>query len=266
MASTRLLQARRRLGRVRADAIVDARLITRRIGPLPDFVIIGAPRSGTTTLWRFVVEHPGVRRAAKKEIHFFDDHYERGIGWYRAHFPRAREAITGEASPGYLAHPLAPTRMRAHIDETKLIAVLRNPADRAFSHYQHRRRLGRDPRTFEQAIADEEAGRIVDGLRSDILEFGRYAEQLAAWFEVYPRERFLVLGAEEFWSAPEDAYGRTLAFLGLDQDRRNDYPNVNPAPPHDAMDRETRARLVEIFRGPNQRLRELIGADFGWDG
>ncbi|MDQ3658128.1 MAG: sulfotransferase domain-containing protein, partial [Actinomycetota bacterium] len=130
-------------------------------GALPDFVVIGAQKSGTTSFYRDVIRHPHVGRSTKKEVHFFDHNFDKGLDWYRAHFPSpelkdGRRTITGEASPYYLAHSLAPERAAKVVPQAKLIALLRNPANRAYSHYQHAVRYGRDPLSFEDAIEAEE--------------------------------------------------------------------------------------------------------------
>lgn len=118
------------------------RRATSSLRALPDFVVIGAQRSGTTSLFDYFLNHPQVRPALKKELHFYDLHHERGVGWYRASFPRRRQLsngrITGEATPNYLVHPLAPERLHAVTPNAKLIALLRNPTDRAHSAWRLR--------------------------------------------------------------------------------------------------------------------------------
>src|SRR5258706_11489250 len=109
------------------------RRATSRYRKLPDFLIIGAQRSGTSTLYQYIARHPDVRGAFRKEVHYFDMHYDRGLDWYRACFPT--RGFTGESSPSYLIHPEVPARVAAVLPDIKLIAILRNPVERAYSAY-----------------------------------------------------------------------------------------------------------------------------------
>jgi Sulfotransferase domain len=133
------------------------------LGSLPDFLILGTENGGTTTLHWTLCQHPHVEPATKKEVHFFDSHrwFEKGIGWYRSRFPApawgdGRRVITGEASPYYLLHPFAPHRASITVPDAKLIALLRNPVDRAYSAYKHRVLTGRESLSFEEALDAEE--------------------------------------------------------------------------------------------------------------
>src|SRR5687768_14227353 len=109
---------------------------SRRESRLPDFLIIGAQKCVTTYLYRTLVEHPLVLPALRKEVHFFDNGYRRGLAWYRGYFPvRAGADISGEASPYYFFHPHAPRRIKECVPGVKLILLLRHPVMRAYSHF-----------------------------------------------------------------------------------------------------------------------------------
>jgi len=131
-------------------------------GALPDFAIIGVGKGGTTFLYHLLTRHPYVEPAAAKELHFFDNLAEQeGVEWYRQCFPvpkwkDGRRTITGEAAP-YLPHPLAPQRMAKVVPRARLIVLLRNPVDRAYSQYHKEIRYGRETRTFEEAVEAEKA-------------------------------------------------------------------------------------------------------------
>src|SRR6187200_1451927 len=130
---------------------------TARGRPLPDFLVIGAQKAGTTALYAYLRWHPGITGPSWKEVSFFDRHWWRGEAWYRGQFPlRAGGRLVGEASPSYLFHPLAPERARSLVPDAKLIALVRNPVDRAYSQYQHAVALGREPLSFEDALAAED--------------------------------------------------------------------------------------------------------------
>ena len=142
--------------RIARYAIWAAGRATARWRPLPDFLVIGAQKAGTTALYAYLRWHPGITGPSWKEVSFFDRHWWRGEFWYRGQFPlRSGQRLVGEASPSYLFHPLAPERVRSLVPEAKLIALVRDPVDRAYSHYQHEVALGREPLSFEDALAAE---------------------------------------------------------------------------------------------------------------
>ena len=246
--------------------------------PLPDFLILGAQKAGTTALYAYLRWHPTITGPSWKEVSFFDRHYHRGVPWYRGQFPlRSGGKIVGEASPGYLFHPLAPKRVAATVPGAKLIALVRDPVDRALSHYHHEVALGREPLSFEEALeAEEERTRGEEeriarkpGYFSHAwwdhtyLARGRYAEQLERWLQVFPRERLLVVVSEELAGDPGAAYARVLEFVGAPAHTLREYPRVYRQE-YAEMRHETRRRLAELFSEPNRRLYELLGRDLGW--
>jgi hypothetical protein len=262
--------------------------LTSRGRMLPDFLIIGTQRGGTTSLYKYLVQHPNLSHALTKEIRFFDLNYQRGLPWYRSRFPsrRRREAsrqrggsglVVGEASPDYLFHPLAPARVAHDLPEAKLIVLLRNPIDRAFSHYWHQFKRGHEVLTFEQAVAaepDRLAGEL-DKVLADptyvsyerhhhsYLARGIYVDQLAAWMELLPRDRFLIERSEDLFQDPPAVFKRVLEFLGLPDHHLTEYETFN-AFSSGEMDPALRARLGEYFRPHNERLEGFLGREFGW--
>jgi Sulfotransferase domain len=262
---------------------------TSRFRVLPDYLIIGAQRAGTTSLYKYLAQHPGVGAAfLGKGAHFFDTSYSGDLDSYRAHFPtrvqkryvklrHGMELVTGEASPYYLAHPHAPFRIAEALPDVKLIALLRDPVERAYSHYQHELARGFETLSFEEAIEDEP--RRLEGelekMRADptynsfsyqhhtYLTRGRYAEQLETWYSLFPKRQILVLTSEEFFADPDRIYRRVLGFLGVPPLSLARYETFNPRRYED-MDETTRGRLIEYFAEPNQRLYELEGVDYGW--
>ena len=247
---------------------------------LPGFVILGAQRGGTTSLYRYLASHPQVRHAKRKEVHYFDTHYGHGLDWYTEHFAAdlAPGEITGEASPYYLYHPAVPARLRAAVPDAKLIAMLRNPVDRAYSHYlgKHRRRY--DALSFEDALDAEEerlAGEEERLLTDDAAvshnhqQFsyasrGDYAEQLERWFAAFPREQVLVLESEAFFRRTPEVLAEVQAFLGLPH-AELDTGEVHHKRRYEPMRPETRARLEARFAEPNERLAALLGTRFSWN-
>jgi hypothetical protein len=258
--------------------LLPVRSVDAWLRSLPDFVVIGAQRAGSTTLYAALIRHPQVRRALIKEIHFFDLNYGRGERWYRAHFPhRSDGSITGEASPYYLFHPQVPKRVADMLPDTRFIVLLRDPVARAYSHYQHQVRLGREPLSFEEAIDAEderlqaEADRLERGENfvSGAHQYfsyaarGRYAEQLERWFEVIPRERFFVVASETMFSSPDETYGRIAAFLGLSRHELSRFPRAG-AGKYARLAPATEQRLREYFEPQNERLRRLLDEPLPW--
>lgn len=247
---------------------------------LPDFLVIGAQRSGTTSLYDLLCTHPAVAPAVMKEIHYFDAWYDRGPCWYRAHFPlrsdlREGDAdrLTGEATPYLLFDPRAPGRVTETLGSPALIAILRDPVERAWSHFHHQRRRGNEPLpTFEAAI-DAEGARRDDGeelqgaARSDrdrsYLARGRYAEQLERWIGAFGRERLLVLFTADLRVDPQGTVRSAWSHLGVDA---VEVPavaerNVGGTPP---ISGRTRDRLRQHFDDGDRQLSQLLGVEVPW--
>lgn len=243
----------------------------------PDFLVLGAQKCGTTSLYAWISEHPQVTPAKTKEVHYFDRWFERGEAWYRGHFPRRRRlrrarAITGEATPAYLFHPECPDRVRRHVPGAKLLVLLRDPVKRAWSNYHHAVRTGRERGAFEDAV-DRELRLLEDpaaaaaARRPSYLRRGFYAEQLRRWHARFPEDQLACFLSEDLFRDPNVVLDEVTRFLGLAAHdwrwlREARARNQHPHPP---MEPATRDRLREIFRRPNQELAELLGRDPGWD-
>lgn len=265
-----------------------SQMLTSPLRALPDFMIIGVQRGGTTTLFRWLSHHPEVQLPHKKEIHYFDNQFSRPLAWYRSHFPVAlpermparepKRFLTGEASPYYLFHPNVPARVATVLPRVKVIVLLRNPVDRAYSHYQHEFDHGDEPLSFTGAIATEpgrlrgeEARLIADpSYRSfahqhhSYLSRGIYIEQLERWNEHVPRERMLVLKSEDLYSQPASTIMRVTRFLALPDWNWDRFQKHN-ALDYDQMDPRIRRQLQQYFAPHNERLYDYLGVDFGWD-
>jgi Sulfotransferase domain len=248
--------------------------------PLPNFLVLGAQKAGTTALYEYLRRHPQVTGPSWKEVSFFDRHWARGESWYRGNFPnraRTRGKLVGEASPSYVFHRLAPQRVQELVPDARLIVIVRNPVDRALSQYNHEVALGREPLRFEEALdAEEERLRgEEERMAADPRYFsrewwshtykarGRYAEQLERWLAVFPREQLLVLPSDDLGSDPARAHAQVLEFLGATPQRLDSYPRVYERD-YEPMNPETRERLAAEFEEPNRRLYELLGRDLGW--
>jgi sulfotransferase family protein len=253
-------------------------------GLLPDFIIIGTQRGGTDSLYHYLIRHPKVKGALRKEVHFFDLNYAKGIAWYQTFFPvcigATRDFLTGEASPYYLFHPLAPSRVAEMLPDVKLIVQLRNPVDRAYSHYQHGTKRGIERVSFEDALAREE--RVMENeLRQmqtsehykstvhrhySYVSRGIYVDQLRRWVEKVPRERFLVLKSEDLFEQPDQTFRQVLDFLGLPAWSPPRFLHYNASTYRSKMSATTWTRLHTFFSPYNAQLSDLLGMEFSeWD-
>ena len=293
-------------GDARHLAAVSKRFLTRGVrvcavasSPLrkpPDFLIIGAKRGGSTSLWNSVVRHPDVapmvpKRLKIKGTGFFSLNYANGASWYRSHFPtelsralasrsRGIRPVTGEATPYYLFHPHAAARASQLVPDVKLIVILRDPVARAYSHYRERLRHGVESLSFEGAL-DAEAERLEgeeermladEGYNSFAHEHlsyvhqGRYVDMLSRWLASFDRDQFLFILNEDFEQRNGEEMNKIWRFLGLPpwdppEIRRFNYH------PSEPMERAIEDRLREGFQPYNQRLAELLRIDLtSWNG
>jgi hypothetical protein len=253
------------------------------VSALPQFVIVGAQKGGTTSLYSYLASHPSVMRAARKEIHYFDFKYKLGEEFYRSHFPTEqklaeRGAITGEATPYYLYHPHAARRISELLPNVKLIACLRNPVNRAISHYWHGVRVGWETLPMAEAfrseaervgpdkqrmIEDEEFTSHVVTSQS-YADRGIYVDQLVRLEQHCPAANLLVLKSEDLFQTPQQAFDRVLDFLGLSPWDISHLPRKNEgsyrSPTSDAL----LAELTSFFEPHNQRLYEHLGVETPW--
>lgn len=262
----------------------------------PDFIIIGVQKGGTTSLYHYLVQHPQIAPALDKEVHFFDLEFERGWEWYDSRFPGIKEPalpsdcnaspqltatpiITGEASPYYIFHPLVPQRIAKVLPDIKLIVLLRDPVDRAISHYHHAVRWGFEKLAIAEAFA-QEASRLageVEKILADptyhsfnhrhlsYLARGLYAAQLEQWFQYFPREQFLILSSEAFYRDPENSLATVYQFLGLPPYPLADYERLDPGN-YRQPDPQLCQHLADYFYPHNQRLMQLLDQSFHWQG
>ena len=258
----------RALRRVSVGGRVHARVLDPRRRVLPHFVIIGGQRCGTTSLYDHLSGHPQVRTPLRKEVHFLSLHWDRGLPWYRRHFPVVSDPAerTFEASPYYLFHPDAPTRAAAALPDARFVVLLREPAERAVSHWCHNRANRLEPLPLAQALDAEQQRLACDPSGSNHRLYayagrGLYAEQIRRW-RAAVGDRLLVLLSEDLFTRPDHTIRTVLDFVGLDPwegegfeahgARREDAVAV-PAP--------VRRRLQEHFAAPNRELAALLDRD-----
>jgi hypothetical protein len=264
--------------RVRVSSTFAARYLTADLRSLPNFIIIGTQRGGTTSLYRWLTSHPDVAPGLTKEVHYFDGHYSKGPRWYRAHFPFQRQGrICGESCPYLLFHPLAPARVANDLPAgTKFIALLREPSERAISQYWLWRGRGQwETESLERAIELEperlaaQAERVRNGERSieqiafSYMARGEYAGQLRRWFDAVGRERILVLESEQLFTDPRTSE-RALEWLGL-APHHQPFPISNAARRLDEASPALLQRLHDHFEPHNRALFNLLGYELWTD-
>ncbi len=189
-------------------------------GVLPTYLVIGAMRSGTTSLARYLGGHPEVFMAEKKELHFFDTEFERGVDWYRAQLtPIGGEHVVGEATPHYLYDEASAPRITSVVPNAKLMAILRDPVERAYSHYWQKVSYGRESRSFAEAVAAEPA-RISAGESErrlfSYVDRGRYLTQIERYSKCCGRDQLHVLLFEDLRDRPVETFASICRFLGVD--------------------------------------------------
>jgi hypothetical protein len=261
----------RRQAKLRREKIAAAQRRATE-GPLPDFVVIGTQKGGTSFFYRLLTEHPLVRGAAAKELHFFDNKFAEGVGWYRRCFSEGEHVdghrtITGEASPSYLFDQQVPERIARIVPDARLIALLRNPVDRAYSHYQMEVRRGKEGRSFKEATEEEMISVEGQGNTVDVphayLRRGLYAEQLERFSFFADRARLLVIKSENLFTRRLEVLERVWRFLRLPPFESTLAPPAGRAT-YEPMDPLTRRRLEGFFAPHNERLYELLNTNFGW--
>ena len=274
MSSRKLLKSLRQ-GYYRSTAALRTR---------PDFVVIGAMKCGTSTLFERIRQHPQIVPSHRKEVHFFDRHYEAGERWYRAQFPYTwnvpQGAISGEASPFYLLCPPIAERIHAFNPNMRLIALLRDPVERAISHYFHALRSGKETLPIMDALDAEEVRtadawqRALQGHCSydrELIWFsyqrrGLYLEQLQRYWQVFDREQLYIDSSDGLFDDPAACLADIFGFLGVDADFRVPVQKSRGvATNKEALPDAVYERLRDYFRKPNMQLFSALDRDLGWN-
>ena len=264
---------------------------TRRLRALPQLLIAGGQRCGTTSMYKALVQQPTIFRPVwRKGVHYFDVAYDHDRDWYRGHFPLQRQldrssrkhgtrSLCFESSPYYLFHPLAGERIATSLPDVKLLVLVRDPVERAYSAHAHELARGFEHLTFEEAL-DAEPGRSEgeeQRLRDDptyesvahrhqaYRQRGEYAPQIARMADLFGRERVKVVDSHRFFETPQAVYTEVLDWLGVAQthpavfDRYNGRPRLEMRP-------ELRRSLEEHFTPYDEQLTTWLGHAPTWRG
>jgi len=254
--------------------------ITASSRVLPDFIIIGTVRSGSTSLYYNICEHPSVSEAAYDEIGYFDSNYHLGENWYRSMFPtqkimnKIREdtgySITGEDTPFYFWKKEVAERILSDMPETKLIVILRNPVDRAYSNYNLAVRKNNEKLTFEEAIDEEmeflsknSFRETVDRFRSYLTK-GMYVNQIKPWLDVFSREQLHFLSTEQMKNEPCETLDLVFKFLSVPSYNIKN-PQERKLANYKQMNENTREQLIKYYKSYNEEFFGIINQKFEWD-
>lgn len=267
------------------------RMVTSPLRQLPDFFIIGVVKGGTTSLYKYLIQHPNIASATVKEIRYFDNkpYQNRTQSWYQSHFPlnsriTGRHQLTGEASPSYFHNFEGPKRIFKMTPHAKIILCLRNPIDRAYSHYSmnmknKKKKQGIDPpRSFEQVVHDEIE--ILQKHRPPLppeapvsqefqplsgctyISSGIYIYSLHRWLQVFPKDRFLILKSEDLFTRPDSIVNTVYDFLKLSHHQGN-YQSFNVGS-YSHLSEDLKQRLMNFYDPYNQLLYDYLDRNFGW--
>lgn len=255
------------------------RLATSPLRSFPDLIIVGAMKSGTSSLFWYLTQHPKITTGNIKEVHFFDNNYSKGPFWYRSHFPVSDGSIICEGSPYYLNYPHAAKRIHELIPSAKMIAILRNPTERAISHYYHQVRKERETLPILEAFQAEEERVKAEWERmledetyiSPTHQYfsykhrGIYIDQLERYWQYFDDSNLLVLNAARLFSEPTDTLKELYEFVGVDAY----IGHIDLTPQHASSNKakvpsSVHEYLDDFFAPYNQRLYQRLGRDFGW--
>jgi len=254
---------------------------------LPDFIIIGAGRAGTTALYTYLIQHPSIitaytdNDAPVADLHFFEYMISDKISWYKSHFPRKSKNsfVTGEFTSTYMYHKKVPERIFNLIPKIKLIVILRNPVDKAYSTYNQQSHFNEVTSSFEETIKAEFAR--IDLIKNhteytnnnpnfdnyveyNIIRHGIYFNYLEKWFKIFPKKQIFVVDSNELENFPQQVLNKVFEFLNLSPHEIPNLAKVNVGK-YSSMTESTRKSLIEFYKPHNAKLNDLLGTNFDWN-
>ena len=252
---------------------------------LPDFLVIGVGRSGTTSLYYYLDQHPSIVKSSYDEIGFFDDNFHLGLSWYRSMFTtiftkfliklKTKYFMTYEVTPWYVRRPWTARRIKKIFPNIKLIIVLRNAIDRTYSHY-HLSTQNDEKRDFKVVIKEDmknisqwnitekNDSYFSNQVQNSKLARGFYYEQIIPWFELFSKEQIMIISSEDLASKTQSTLREIFSFLELPIYDIKNTEKVNVSK-YSKMDQETRNLLIDFFRPYNEKLFEYLNREFDWN-
>ena len=254
---------------------------------LPECFVIGVVRSGTTSLYHYLGQHPCIGSSAYDEIGYFDDNFHLGLNWYRSLFPTKfirkkieseyKKFLTYDVTPFYIYNPLVVDRIFKFSPNAKIIAVLRNPIDRAYSNYNQKMQDEGDTKTtFEEIINAEieiieknkknidDYAFLVNTFYELLLARGFYAKQLEFWFKKFPRKNILLISSEELATNTDKTISEIFEFLEVPIQKISDLTKQNEIK-YPKMKDSTREILINFFKPHNEKLFGMLDRRFNWN-
>lgn len=228
------------------------------INALPDFLVIGVTKCGTTSLYNYLIKHPNILEANKKEIHFFDNQFNKGVVWYEKQFPQKQDGkLIGEASPGYFWKKFCANRIYQTCPNVKLIVIFRDPVKRMISEFQrisnrHGKKLNFEDTIFKEIRFEQYFGA------------GMYITHLNRWLQFFPREQMLILILEDLIKNPSEEVNKIFKFLGLEPFTLETYPQYNKTLQKIEVKKETLEELKKFYEPYNKELEKFLGRSLPW--
>jgi hypothetical protein len=259
-------------------------------------MIIGTPKAGTTSLFQYLAQHPKIKPPKEKELLYFSTNQYKGLKWYLKNFPIKDEAdcFSFEATPSYMYYRKSLKRIKHLFPDIKLIIILRDPIQRAFSQWNFNREgssflLGRplalEKRTFKTAIQEELAGKKISHPLHKYVYRSEYSRHLANVYQIFDKDQVLVVDFEELKKQPQVVLAETTFFLGLenvysqfnkseqrlegllqtqDKENKKELKAYNANPNKEKLDEETAEILKVYFEPFDEEIIQLTGRSFSW--
>lgn len=248
---------------------------------LPDFIIIGETKTGSTSVYNYLLEHPQIKGAIdersiiqevkelsdsqlsnSKEIRYYDRYYFKGLDWYKSKFPATdSDEITGEATPMYFFRTLTASRLAKDVPKVKLIVLLRNPVDRLYSNFQHNNKYitnwSKKYSSFEEYL------NTCSDSDYYLIEKGLYVYTIQKWLKFFPKNQLMIITTEEMRDSPQNGYSKILRFLGV-QDYIIERFSLHRTNSYKPMKKETRHLLEDFYMPFNEELEKLLGVKLNW--
>jgi len=252
---------------------------TAKLRPLPDLIIIGAKRCGTTSLYQYLGEHPCISRSMKDNVGFFNNNFELGLDYYRSFFPlkprnKCKRHITFEVTTSYMQESKTAQRIFKTLPNVKLLIIVRNPVDRAYSEYN----LEKNRQSFEESVFEEmkridtedkalSESKIVELFsreRYHLIRKSMYYQQLVPWLQLFPRDQIMILSTEDYDKDTQGTYDKIFDFVGVEKYEIRESEKINKGK-YSKMNDKTRQILLDYFRPHNEKFFQLIGKKFEWE-
>lgn len=226
----------------------------------PDFIIIGASKSGTTFLYEELAKHPDIKRARMKEPRFYNRYHFLGLTYYRSFFPkRKKTCLSGEATTSYFYNAEVPAKVKSDFPQVKLILLLRNPIYRAYAHFQMNKK-------------DEPNSSFIEALRNEgkgessyfYLASSLYAKNLRLWQQYFSNDQIHIIKSEKLFSQTKETLNELYDFLGIENREIDQFEKVNQGN-YQVLSAEEYKRALPYFEEDMRELRNMLGSEFKWE-